>query len=133
MVALVWIASSALTSLWCAWAAVTSSVRAATAEAPPTMIRCEHYLGGSFRRGSEAWPVLSLRTLVESPAFLHGSKVQNFYLPAYPVQANAYWTPPGAQGFGGLILLGDILEEERHLADHPIAVAQRVESHREPE
>jgi twitching motility protein PilI len=44
-----------------------------TAEAPPTMIRCEHYLGGSFRRGSEAWPVLSLWTLVESPAFLHGS------------------------------------------------------------
>ena len=44
-----------------------------TAEAPPTMIRCEHYLAGSFRRGSEAWPVLSLRTLVESPAFLHGS------------------------------------------------------------
>jgi twitching motility protein PilI len=44
-----------------------------TAEAPPTIIRCEHYLAGSFRRGSEAWPVLSLRTLVESPAFLHGS------------------------------------------------------------
>ena len=44
-----------------------------TAEAPPTIIRCEHYLAGSFRRGSEAWPVLSLRTLVESPAFLHGT------------------------------------------------------------
>jgi twitching motility protein PilI len=44
-----------------------------TPEAPPTIIRCEHYLAGSFRRGSEAWPVLSLRTLVESPAFLHGS------------------------------------------------------------
>ena len=42
-------------------------------EAPPTMIRCEHYLAGSFRRGSEAWPVLSLRMLVESPAFLQGS------------------------------------------------------------
>ena len=42
-------------------------------EAPPTIIRCEHYLAGSFRRGSEAWPVLSLRTLVESPAFLNGS------------------------------------------------------------
>jgi twitching motility protein PilI len=42
-------------------------------EAPPTVIRCEHYLAGSFRRGSEAWPVLSLRMLVESPAFLHGS------------------------------------------------------------
>jgi twitching motility protein PilI len=42
-------------------------------EAPPTLIRCEHYLAGSFRRGSEAWPVLSLRSLVESPAFLQGS------------------------------------------------------------
>ncbi len=44
-----------------------------TTEALPTMIRCEHYLAGTFRRGSEAWPVLSLRTLVESPAFLHGT------------------------------------------------------------
>jgi twitching motility protein PilI len=44
-----------------------------TAEAPPTIVRCERYLAGSFRRGSEAWPVLSLRTLVESPAFLQGS------------------------------------------------------------
>jgi twitching motility protein PilI len=43
------------------------------ADAPPTLIRCEHYLAGSFRRGSEAWPVLSLRSLVESPAFLQGS------------------------------------------------------------
>ena len=43
------------------------------AESPPTLIRCEHYLTGSFRRGSEAWPVLSLRSLVESPAFLQGS------------------------------------------------------------
>jgi twitching motility protein PilI len=43
------------------------------AEAPPTIVRCERYLAGSFRRGSEAWPVISLRTLVESPAFLHGS------------------------------------------------------------
>ncbi len=40
---------------------------------PPALIRCEHYLAGSFRRGSEAWPILSLRTLVESPAFLQGS------------------------------------------------------------
>jgi twitching motility protein PilI len=44
-----------------------------TPETPPTIIRCEHYLAGSFRRGSEAWPILSLRTLVESPAFLHGT------------------------------------------------------------
>jgi len=43
------------------------------AEPPPTMIRCERYLAGSFRRGTEGWPVFSLRKLVESPAFLQGS------------------------------------------------------------
>jgi twitching motility protein PilI len=42
-------------------------------EPPPTLIRCENYLAGSFRRGSEGWPVFSLRKLVESPAFLQGS------------------------------------------------------------
>jgi twitching motility protein PilI len=43
------------------------------AEPPPTLVRCERYLAGSFRRGTEAWPVFSLRKLVESPAFLQGS------------------------------------------------------------
>ncbi len=43
------------------------------AQSPPTMIRCERYLAGSFRRGTEGWPVFSLRKLVESPAFLQGS------------------------------------------------------------
>lgn len=42
-------------------------------EPPPTVIRCDRYLAGSFRRGTEAWPVFSLRKLVESPAFLQGS------------------------------------------------------------
>jgi twitching motility protein PilI len=42
-------------------------------EPPPTMIRCERYLAGSFRRGTEAWPVFSLRKLVESQTFLQGS------------------------------------------------------------
>jgi twitching motility protein PilI len=42
-------------------------------EPPPTIIRCERYLAGSFRRGTEAWPVFSLKRLVESPAFLQGS------------------------------------------------------------
>jgi twitching motility protein PilI len=48
--------------------------------APPTIVRCERYLAGAFRReeprpgepapgGPEQWPVLSLRTLVESQAF----------------------------------------------------------------
>jgi twitching motility protein PilI len=47
--------------------------------APPTVVRCERYLAGAFRRdegrghepagGPEQWPVLSLRSLVESPPF----------------------------------------------------------------
>ncbi len=39
-------------------------------DVPPTVVRCERYLAGIFRRGQEQWPVLSLRTLIESPAFL---------------------------------------------------------------
>lgn len=39
-------------------------------DVPPTVVRCERYLAGTFRRGQEQWPVLSLRTLIESPAFL---------------------------------------------------------------
>jgi twitching motility protein PilI len=38
-------------------------------EAPPTVARCERYLAGSFHRGNEQWPVLSLRQVLESPAF----------------------------------------------------------------
>ncbi|HUJ53606.1 MAG TPA: chemotaxis protein CheW [Steroidobacteraceae bacterium] len=38
-------------------------------DAPPTVARCERYLAGSFRRGTEQWPVLSLRQVLESPAF----------------------------------------------------------------
>lgn len=40
-----------------------------SADAPPTVVRVERYLAGSFRRGPEQWPVLSMRTLVESQAF----------------------------------------------------------------
>jgi twitching motility protein PilI len=38
-------------------------------EAPPTVARCERYLAGAFRRAHEQWPVLSLRAILESPAF----------------------------------------------------------------
>jgi twitching motility protein PilI len=38
-------------------------------DAPPTVARCERYLAGAFRRGSEQWPVISLRAVLESPAF----------------------------------------------------------------
>ncbi|MCS6947684.1 MAG: chemotaxis protein CheW, partial [Steroidobacteraceae bacterium] len=40
-----------------------------TADAPPTLVRVERFLAGSFKRGNDQWPVLSLRTLVESPVF----------------------------------------------------------------
>ncbi|MGE0583190.1 MAG: chemotaxis protein CheW [Steroidobacteraceae bacterium] len=39
-------------------------------DVPPTVVRCERYLAGNFRRSQEQWPVLSLRTLIESAAFL---------------------------------------------------------------
>ena len=38
-------------------------------EAPPTVARCERYLAGAFRRAHEQWPVLSLRSVLESTAF----------------------------------------------------------------
>jgi twitching motility protein PilI len=43
------------------------------AEAPPTMIRCESYLAGAFRRGGEVWPVLNLKNLAESQSFLQAA------------------------------------------------------------
>jgi twitching motility protein PilI len=43
------------------------------AEAPPTVIRCDSYLAGAFRRAGEVWPVLSLKNLVESQSFLQAA------------------------------------------------------------
>ena len=40
---------------------------------PPTLVRCERYLAGAFRRTGETWPVLSLKLLVESPSFLQAA------------------------------------------------------------
>ena len=42
-------------------------------EAPPTVIRCDSYLAGAFRRGGEVWPVISLKSLVESQSFLQAA------------------------------------------------------------
>jgi twitching motility protein PilI len=48
--------------------------RFATAEhsddAPVTIIRCEHYLEGGYRRGSEVWPRFSLPALLADEHFL---------------------------------------------------------------
>ena len=38
-------------------------------DAPPTVARCERYLAGAFHRAGEQWPVLSLRSVLESSAF----------------------------------------------------------------
>ena len=40
-----------------------------SADLPPTLLRCERYLAGTFKRGPEVWPVFGVRTLLESPAF----------------------------------------------------------------
>ena len=42
-------------------------------EPPPTVIRCDTYLAGAFRRDGELWPVLSLKSLVESQSFLQAA------------------------------------------------------------
>ncbi len=44
-----------------------------SAESPPTVIRCDSYLAGAFRRGGEVWPVLSLKSLVESQSFMQAA------------------------------------------------------------
>jgi len=41
-----------------------------SAEQPATIVRCERYLAGCFRRPGEQWPVFGLRTLLEDPVFL---------------------------------------------------------------
>jgi twitching motility protein PilI len=43
------------------------------AEPPPTVVRCDSYLAGAFRRGGDVWPVLSLKQLVESQSFLQAA------------------------------------------------------------
>jgi hypothetical protein len=44
-----------------------------SADLPPTLIRCERYLAGSFKRGAEVWPVFSVRSLLESQQFLQAA------------------------------------------------------------
>jgi twitching motility protein PilI len=40
---------------------------------PPTLLRCERYLAGAFRRSAEVWPVFSVRALLESPQFMQAA------------------------------------------------------------
>jgi twitching motility protein PilI len=37
----------------------------------PTILRCDRYLVGAYRRGGETWPVFSLLKILESPAFMN--------------------------------------------------------------
>jgi len=39
-------------------------------EAPATLIRCEAYLGGSYRHGAEVWPCFDFQKLVADEQFL---------------------------------------------------------------
>jgi twitching motility protein PilI len=44
-----------------------------SADLPPTLLRCERYLAGAFKRGAEVWPVFSVRTLLESQQFMQAA------------------------------------------------------------
>jgi twitching motility protein PilI len=43
------------------------------ADLPPTLLRCERYLAGAFKRGTEVWPVFSVRHLLESQQFMQAA------------------------------------------------------------
>jgi len=42
-------------------------------EATKTIVRCDSFLGGTYRRGTEIWPVFNLFELVESKMFLQAA------------------------------------------------------------
>ena len=42
-------------------------------EAAKTIVRCDHFLGGTYQRGDESWPVFNLFDLVESNMFLQAA------------------------------------------------------------
>ena len=44
-----------------------------SSDLPPTLLRCERYLAGAFKRGAEVWPVFSVKTLLESQQFLQAA------------------------------------------------------------
>lgn len=44
-----------------------------TSQPPATLLNCDRYLAGAFRRGSEAAPVFGLTSLLESNEFLMGA------------------------------------------------------------
>jgi twitching motility protein PilI len=43
-------------------------------QSPATIIRCENYLDGSYRRGDEKWPLFRLNKLLEDEQFLSAAE-----------------------------------------------------------
>ena len=44
-----------------------------TNEVAETIVRCDRFLGGTYQRGEESWPVFNLFDLVESNMFLQAA------------------------------------------------------------
>jgi twitching motility protein PilI len=44
-----------------------------TKDWPETVVRCDRFLTGAYRRGDEIWPVLDLPTFIESNLFLQAA------------------------------------------------------------
>ena len=44
-----------------------------SSETAETAVRCDRYLGGTYQRGGESWPVFNLFDLVESNLFLQAA------------------------------------------------------------
>ena len=44
-----------------------------SSDAAETAVRCDRFLGGTYRRGEESWPVFNLFDLVESNLFLQAA------------------------------------------------------------
>ena len=44
-----------------------------SSDAPTTIVRCDNFVGGTYKRGEELWPVFNLFDLVESKMFLQAA------------------------------------------------------------
>lgn len=44
-----------------------------SSEAADTIVRCDRFLGGTYERGEDAWPIFNLFDLVESNTFLQAA------------------------------------------------------------
>jgi hypothetical protein len=44
-----------------------------SSDAAETIVRCDRFLGGTYERGEDAWPIFNLFDLVESNTFLQAA------------------------------------------------------------